>query len=98
MVCGTPTILRVPTTTPRGAKSISCRALVVNISLMVLAPKLKPAQHGLRYSNNSPTGHNNAAWCQVDHLSSLRGEDFSGGFGPETETCPAWSAVLQQFS
>src|SRR3954453_19991844 len=77
MVCGTLTILLVPTTTPRGAKSISCRGLVVKISVAVLASKLKFAQHGLRYSNNSPSAHNNAARCQVDQLSSLRGENFS---------------------
>src|SRR3954470_5346739 len=98
MVYGTQTILLVPTTTLRGARSITCRAFVVRIPVAVLASKLKLAQHGLRYSNNSPSAHNNAARCQVDHLSSLRGENSSGAFGLETEACPAWSAVLKQFS
>src|SRR5690348_990732 len=98
MVCGTQTILLVPTTLRRGAKPIACRAFVVKISVAVSASKLKLAQHGVRYSNNSPSAHNTATRCQVGQLSSLRGENFSGGFGLETETCPAWSAVLKQFS
>src|SRR5690348_990731 len=98
MVCGTQTILLVRTILPRGAKSVSCRAFVVKISVAVSASKLKLAQHGLRYSNNSPSAHNTATRCQADRLSSLRGENFSGGFGLETETCPAWCAVLKQFS
>src|SRR3954462_14946914 len=40
MVCGTLTILLVPTTTPRGAKSISCRGLVVQNFGSGLASKL----------------------------------------------------------
>src|SRR3954469_23586999 len=86
MGCATLTILLVPTTTPRGAKSVSCRLFVVKISVAVLASKVKTAQHGVRYSNNSPSAHNDAPRCQVGQLSTLRGENFSGGFGLESET------------
>src|SRR3954451_11987437 len=98
MACATRTILLVPTTTLRGAKSVSCRLFVVKIWVAVLASKPKIAQHGLRYSNNSPGAHNDAAWCQVGQLSTLRGENLGGGFGLETENCPAWPALLEQFS
>src|SRR3954463_14341275 len=127
MVCATLTILLVPTTTLRGAKSVSCRLFVVKVWVAVLASKVKTAQHGLRYSNNAPGAHNDAArcqvgqlstlrgeiWvavlaskvktaqltmllvpndaarCQVGQLSTLRGENLGGGFGLESENCPA---------
>src|SRR3954466_12887162 len=53
MACATLTILLVPTTPTRGAKSASCRLFVVKIWVGVLVSKVKTAQHGLRYSNNS---------------------------------------------
>src|SRR3954449_2313029 len=98
MACATLTILLVPTTTPRGANSVSCRLFAVKIWVAVLASKVKTAQHGLRYSNNSPGAHNDAPRCQVGQLSTLRGENLGGGFGLESENCPAWPALLQQFS
>src|SRR3954471_24347716 len=98
MGCATLTMLLVPAMTLRGAKSVSCRLLVVKIWVAVLASKVKTAQHGLRYSNNSPGAHNDAVRCQVGQLSSLRGENLGGGFGLESENCPARSALLEQFS
>src|SRR3954454_8929777 len=86
MACATLTMLLVPTTTLRGAKSVSCRLFVVKTWAAVLASKVKTAQHGLRYSNNSPGAHNDAARCQVGQLSSLRGENLGGGFGLEVKT------------
>src|SRR3982750_2513088 len=88
MACATLTILLLPTTTQRGAKSVSCRLFVVKIWVAVLASKVKTAQRGLRYSNNSPGAHNDAARCQVGQLSTLRGENLVGGFGLESENCP----------
>src|SRR3982074_2537932 len=98
MACATLTILLVPTTTPRGAKSVSCRLFVVKIWVAVLCSKVKTAQDGLRYSNNSPGAHNDASRCQVGQLSTLRGENLGGGFVLESENCPGWPALLEQFS
>src|SRR3954462_6046012 len=98
MACATQTILLVPTTKPRGAKSVSCRLFVVKLWVAVLASKVKTAQHGLRYSNNSPGAHNEASRCQVGQLSTLRGETLGGCFGLQSENCPAWPALLKQFS
>src|SRR3954464_11379598 len=93
-VCATLTILLVPTTTLCGAKSVSCRVFVVKIWVAVLASKVKTAQHGLRYSNNSPGAHNDGPRCQVGQLSTLRGENLGGVFGLESENCPAWPALF----
>src|SRR3954452_8943757 len=98
MACATRTILLVPTTTLRGAKAVSCRVFMVKFWVAVLASKAKTAQHGLRYSNNSPGANNDAARCQGGQLSSLHGENLGGGFGLESENCPAWPALLEQFS
>src|SRR3954466_1773989 len=98
MACATLTILLLPTTTLRGAKSVSCRLFVVKIWVAVLASQVKTARHGLRYSDNSPAAHNDAARCQVGQLSTLRGENLGGGFGLASENCPAWPALLWQFS
>src|SRR3954449_12710684 len=96
MACATQTMLLVPTTTLGGAKSVSCRLFVVKSWMAVLASKVKTAQHGLRYSNNASGANNNAPWCQVGQLSTLRGEKLDGGFGLESENCPAWPALLKQ--
>src|SRR3954467_1086146 len=96
MACATQTMLLVPTTTPRGAKSVSCRLFVVKIWVAVLTWKVKTAQHGVRYSNNASGAHNDAPRCQVGQLSTLRGENLGGGFGLESENCPAWRALLKQ--
>src|SRR4051794_19745708 len=97
MACATPTMLLVPTTTLRGAKSVSCRLFVVKSCVAVLASKVKTAQHGLRYSNNASGTHNDPPRCQVGQLSTLRGENL-GGVGLESENCPAWPALLKQCS
>src|SRR3954470_15030463 len=132
MACATLTILLVPTTTLCEDKPVSCRVFVAKIWVAVLASKVKTAQHGLRYSNNSPGAHNEASRCQVGQLSwvavlaskvktaqhglrysnnspgahndasrrqvgqlsTLRGENLGGGFGLESENCPAWPALL----
>src|SRR4051795_6628496 len=86
MACATLTMLLVPTTTPRGAKSVSCRLFVVKIWVAVLASKVKTAQHGLRYSNNAPGAHNDAPRCQVRQLSTLRGENLGGGLASKVKT------------
>src|SRR3954464_82611 len=94
MACATLTMLLMPTTTLHGAKSVSCPLFVVKIWVAVLASKVKTAQHGLRYSNNAAGANNNARRCQVGQLSTLRGENSGGGFGLESENCPAWPALL----
>src|SRR3954449_4276603 len=86
MACATLTILLVPTTTPRGAESVSCRLFVVKIWVAVLASKMETAQHGLRYSNNSPGAHNDASRCQVGQLSSLRGENLVAVLASKAKT------------
>src|SRR3954464_1640570 len=85
MACAILTILLVLTTTARGAKSVSCRLFVVKIWVAFLASKVKTAQHGLRYSNNSPGAHNDGPRCQVGQLSTLRGENLGGGFASKVK-------------
>src|SRR4051812_50096875 len=92
MACASLTMLLLPTMTPRGAKSVIFRLFVVKISPAVLTSKGQTVQHGLRYSNNASGAHNDAARCQVGQLSTLRGENLGGGFGLESENCPAWAA------
>src|SRR4051812_6224223 len=96
MACAILTILLVPTTTLHGAKSVTCRVFVVKIWVAGSASKVKTAQHGPRYSTTPPSSDLDAARCQVGHLSSLRGENLGGGFGLESENCPAWPALLKQ--
>src|SRR4051812_24477960 len=90
-------MLLVPTTAPRGAKSVSCRLFVVKIWVAVLASEVKTAQHFLRFSDNASGAHNHAPRCQVGQLSTLRGENLGGGFGLESENCPAFPALLLQY-
>src|SRR3954464_13979766 len=86
MACATPTILLVPTTTPRGADLVCCRLFVVKIWVAVLASKVKTAQHGLCYSNNAPGAHKCAARCDVSQLSTLRGENLGGSLPSKVKT------------